>query len=98
MPVQIVTEFITAGKSGFWAVHVARMGEGRGVHRVRVGKPEGKRPLGRRRNRWEDSSKGLILGSIIKKDRFKMAAVVGLSTSRSEYFVRKVCMVFAWFK
>ena len=30
-----------------WAGHVARMGEGRGVHRVLVGKPEGKRPLGR---------------------------------------------------
>ena len=29
------------------AGHVARMGEGRGVHRVLVGKPEGKRPLGR---------------------------------------------------
>ena len=29
-----------------WAGHVARMGEGRGVHRVLVGKPEGKRPLG----------------------------------------------------
>ena len=57
MPVQIVTEFITAGKSGFWAVHVARMGEGRGVHRVLVGKPEGKRPLGRPRHRWEDNIK-----------------------------------------
>ena len=34
--------------------HVARMGEGRGVHRVLVGKPEGKRPLGRPRRRWED--------------------------------------------
>ena len=34
-----------------WAGHVARMGEGRGVHRVLVGKPEGKRPLGRRRLR-----------------------------------------------
>ena len=31
-----------------WAEHVARMGEGRGVYRVLVGKPEGKRPLGRR--------------------------------------------------
>jgi len=30
-----------------------RMGEDRGVHRVLVGKPEGKRPLGRRRRRWE---------------------------------------------
>jgi len=33
------------------------MGEGRGVHRVLVGKPEGKRPLGRPRHRWEDSIK-----------------------------------------
>jgi hypothetical protein len=38
-----------------WAGHVARMGEGRGVHRVLVGKPEGKRPLGRPRRRWEDT-------------------------------------------
>ena len=40
-----------------WAGHVARMGEGRGVHRVLVGKPEGKRPLGRTRCRWEDNIK-----------------------------------------
>jgi hypothetical protein len=40
-----------------WEGHVARMGEGRGVHRVLVGKPEGKRPLGRRRHRWEDNIK-----------------------------------------
>ena len=38
-----------------WAGHVARMGEGRGVYRVLVGKPEGKRPLGRPRHRWEDN-------------------------------------------
>jgi hypothetical protein len=38
-----------------WAVHVARMREGRGVYRVLVGKPEGKRPLGRRRHRWENN-------------------------------------------
>ena len=37
--------------------HVARMGEGRGVHRVLVGKPEGRRPLGRPRLRWEDNIK-----------------------------------------
>jgi hypothetical protein len=37
-----------------WAGHVARMGEDREVHRVLVGKPEGKRPLGRPRRRWED--------------------------------------------
>ena len=36
---------------------MARMGEGRGVHRVLVGKPEGKRPLGRPRLRWEDNIK-----------------------------------------
>ena len=40
-----------------WAGHLARMGEDRGVHRVLVGKPEGKRPLGRPRRRWEDSIK-----------------------------------------
>ena len=40
-----------------WARHVARMGEGRGVHRVLVGKPEGKRLLGRPRCRWEDNIK-----------------------------------------
>ena len=33
------------------------MGEGRGVHRVLVGKPEGKRPLGRPRRNWEDNIK-----------------------------------------
>jgi hypothetical protein len=38
-----------------WAGNVARMGEGRGVYRVLVGKPEGKRPLGRPRRRWEDN-------------------------------------------
>jgi len=40
-----------------WAGHVASMGEGRGVHRVAVRKPEGKRPLGRPRRRWDDNIK-----------------------------------------
>ena len=40
-----------------WAGHVARMGESRGVCRVLVGKPEGKRPLGSPRRRWEDNIK-----------------------------------------
>jgi len=35
-----------------WAGHVARMGEERCVYRVLVGKPEGRRPLGRPRRRW----------------------------------------------
>ena len=38
-----------------WAGHVVRMGEERGVYRVLVGKPEGKRPLGRPRRRWVDN-------------------------------------------
>jgi hypothetical protein len=37
--------------------HVAGMGEGRGVYRVLVGRPEGKRPMGRPRRRWEDKTK-----------------------------------------
>ena len=37
------------------AGHVARMGEERGVYRVLVGKPEGRRPLGRPRHRWVDN-------------------------------------------
>jgi hypothetical protein len=38
-----------------WAGHVARMGEESGVYRVLVGKPKGKRPLGRPRRRWVDN-------------------------------------------
>ena len=45
-----------------WAGHVARMGERRGVYRVWVGKPEGKRPLGRPRRRWEDNNGSLGSG------------------------------------
>ena len=40
-----------------WAGHVARVGERRGVSKDLVGKPEGKRPLGRPRSRWEDNIK-----------------------------------------
>jgi len=38
-----------------WAGHVARMGEERWVYRVLVGKPKGRRPLGRPRGRWVDN-------------------------------------------
>ena len=44
-----------------WAGHVARMGEKRGIYRVLVGKPEGKRPLGRPRHR------GIILRWLFRK-------------------------------
>ncbi|KAJ4450895.1 hypothetical protein ANN_02328 [Periplaneta americana] len=40
-----------------WAGHAARMGESRNAYRVLVGRPEGKRPLGRPRRRWEDNIK-----------------------------------------
>ena len=40
-----------------WEGHVARVGERRGVYRVLVEKPEGKRPLGRSRQRWENNIK-----------------------------------------
>jgi hypothetical protein len=65
--------------------HVARMGEGRGVHRVLVGKPEGKRPLGRPKSRWEDNIKmdlqevGRSSGDWMElaQDRDKWRALVG---------------------
>jgi hypothetical protein len=40
-----------------WAGHVARIGEKRNAYRILVGKPEGKKPLGRPRRRWVDSIK-----------------------------------------
>jgi hypothetical protein len=40
-----------------WAGHVARMGEKRNVYRLLVGKPKGKKPLGRPRRRWIDNIK-----------------------------------------
>jgi hypothetical protein len=40
-----------------WTGHVARMGEVRGVYNILVGRPEGRRPLGRPRRRWEDNIK-----------------------------------------
>jgi hypothetical protein len=40
-----------------WAGHVARMGDKRNAYRILVGKPEGKRPLGRPRRRWVDNIK-----------------------------------------
>ena len=48
---------VTKSRRMRWAVHVARMGNRIDVFRVLVGKPEGKRPLGRPRRRWEDNIK-----------------------------------------
>ena len=46
---------VTKSRRMRWAEHVARIGERRVAHKVLVGKPEGKRPLGRHRPRWEDN-------------------------------------------
>jgi hypothetical protein len=46
-----------------WAKHVARMGEGRGVYRVFIGRPEGKRPMGRHRRRGEGNIKMELSGT-----------------------------------
>jgi hypothetical protein len=42
------------------AGHVESMGEGRGAYRILVGKPDGNRPLGRPRHRWEDNIKMVL--------------------------------------
>jgi hypothetical protein len=47
-----IVRVVKSRRMGWWAGHVARMGEDRGVHRVLVGKPEGKKPLERPRLRW----------------------------------------------
>jgi len=68
-----------------WAGRAARMGEDRGVHRLLVGKPEGKRPLGRPRRRREDNIKmdfqevGGSRGDWMElaQDRDKWRALVG---------------------
>ena len=67
-----------------WAGHVARMEEGRGVHKLLVGKPEGKRPLGKPRLRWEDNIKmdleevgrGCGDGMEFAQDRYRWRALV----------------------
>jgi hypothetical protein len=67
-----------------WERHVARMGEERKVYKVLVGKPEGKRPLGRPRRRWEDGVRmglrEIDLGGVdwirLAQDRDRWRAVV----------------------
>ena len=63
-----------------WAGHVARMGEERGVYRVLVGKPEGRKPLGRPRRRWVDN---------IRMDLQKVGCVymdwIGLAQDRDRW-------------
>jgi hypothetical protein len=55
---------IVASRRMRWAGHVARMGGKRNAYRLLVGKPEGRRPLGRSRRRWVDNNK-MDLGEIV---------------------------------
>jgi hypothetical protein len=72
-----------------WAGHVARLGEERKVYRVWVGKPEGKRPLGRPRHRGEDrirmDLREIGLGGVdwirLSQDRDRWRAVVSAVTN-----------------
>jgi hypothetical protein len=67
-----------------WEGHIARMGEERKVNKVLVGKPEGKRPLGRTRRRWEDGIRvdlreiglGVVDRIRLAQDRDRWRAVV----------------------
>jgi hypothetical protein len=67
-----------------WGGHVARMGEKRSVSRVVVGKPDGKRPLGRPRHRWIDNIKmdlleiglGVVDWISLAQDRYRWRALV----------------------
>jgi hypothetical protein len=67
-----------------WAGHMALMGETRNVYRLLVGKPEGKRPLGRSRRRWIDNIKmdALDIGLSgvnwigLAQDRYRWRALV----------------------
>jgi hypothetical protein len=67
-----------------WAGHVARMGQKRDVYRLLIGKPEGKRPLGRPKRRWIDNNKMDLLEiglSVVNwiglaQDRYRWRALV----------------------
>jgi len=72
-----------------WVGHIACMGEWGGVYRVLVGKPEGKRPLGRPRHRWEDNImmnlQDVGWGGIdridLAEDRYRWRALVNVVTN-----------------
>jgi hypothetical protein len=63
-----------------WAGHVARVGEGRGVYRVLVRKPEGKTTLGRPRRRWEDNVR-----MDLQEVRFGCEDWIGLAQDRDTW-------------
>ena len=74
------------------------MGNGRGVYRVLVGKPEGKRPLGRSRHRWEDNIKmdlqqagcGVVEWIDLAQDRDRWRARVNAVMNRGFHKMRGI--------
>ena len=80
-PTEVMDMFILCCVLMRWACHVARMGEERGVYRVLVGKPEGRKPLGRPRRRWADN---------IRTDLQEMGCVyidwIGLAQDRDRWW------------
>jgi hypothetical protein len=67
-----------------WAVHVARIGAKRNAYRLLVGKPEGKRPLGRPKRRWEDNSR-MGLGEVELGDVDWIGLVLDTNRWRARY-------------
>ena len=63
-----------------WAGHVARMGEERGAYRVLMGKPEGKRPLGRPRRRWVNN-----IGMDLQEVGFGCVDWIGMAQDRDRW-------------
>jgi hypothetical protein len=80
-----------------WARHVERMEEGRGVYRVLIERPEGKRPLGRPRRRWEGNNKmdlkeiGIDGANWIKlsEDRVQLRAFVNTVMNRRVRYTKQ---------
>jgi len=75
-----LTIFLNCSRQNYWAGHVARMVEERGVYRVLVGKPEGTRPRGRRRRRWVDN-----IGMDLQEVGFGCMNWIGLVQDRDRW-------------
>jgi hypothetical protein len=63
-----------------WAGHVGRLGEMRSAYKILVGKPEGKRPLGRPKRRWEDNIK-----MNLRKINFEDVDLIHLAQDRDRW-------------
>jgi hypothetical protein len=81
-----------------WTGRATRIGDGRGMHRVLMGKPEGKRPPGRPRLRWEDNIKADLqkvgCGGMdwieLAKDRYRWRALVNAVMNFGFYKMRRI--------